>query len=708
MPKQSPRGGIAVVLVFVATLGLPVTAGQASAENDGSVLPSSPLPQTSVEQSDCGAVRGSTAGVSDASAAEAQNLFAEHFPCILHALAADPPDSEPNPDAIAAEQASSEPSTDFAVWPLPLRTVDESGHQSPVDLTLEVEGDGFKPASPLVDLTLPADLGHEVAIGDRGMAIDIGAIDPEAAEEAGAEPLAGEGRFYADAAPSTDVVLAPISSGLESVYQLRSPESPEHFEMEITLPDGASLEPGIDGGAQVVEEGETVASVYPPTAIDTSGDPVPATMTVNGDSLEIDVPHSDANIVYPIAVTATTGSFVSAIAAATTRVTPAMDQVADSPSELGHADSLGAQVVRGSVVWCNMDTDDDRGYKAPVLQKIVDYVYDAHTQSNLRTLVTLRTSAPAYARSVAQDSASCGSLTENGLLPTGEYSPNMAGAHDYGLAMKKVAWCLNGDPRCNDNLVGGGTVTMHGPMLDNGWVYGFEAGNETNTRLFWQNGTDHIFRADAQIYQAALESAVDAVHAYRSEIPVGSAGTSYGRANDNPWGSQAVDGTAYLDQVLSYGNPGADAYSIHPYGPDLHPNMVYSNGVRYNADVVFDSALTRQALLNRGYGYTDPIWITEVGMDADDNDDNDVTSSEEGQQFLDLYYTWWNSIRAICSSYNVPLASFWTFKDEKAYGITAKYFAGFAKITGGAVDYSKLAYYHFNGGQYFATNTCTG
>ncbi len=99
-------------------------------------------------------------------------------------------------------------------------------------------------------------------------------------------------------------------------------------------------------------------------------------------------------------------------------------------------------------------------------------------------------------------------------------------------------------------------------------------------------------------------------------------------------------------------------------------------------------------------------------MDADPsaNDTGNVTSNDEGQQFYDLYYTWENSIRAICSSDNVPLATFYTFKDPDTYGTGQKFYAGFAKIKPDhlTVDYSKAAYYFFNLEQYFTFNTCTG
>ena len=56
--------------------------------------------------------------------------------------------------------------------------------------------------------------------------------------------------------------------------------------------------------------------------------------------------------------------------------------------------------------------------------------------------------------------------------------------------MKKIAWCLNNDSRCDQDVenIRRGTVDTSERFLDEGWVRGFEAGNETNTETFWNDG----------------------------------------------------------------------------------------------------------------------------------------------------------------------------------------------------------------------------
>jgi hypothetical protein len=723
------RSGVGVVLAVAIWVALSLSMAQAAA--DGNVSGITAPVQSGVQAPDCpSSDSGSTAGYADPSASQAEQLFTHSFPCILDQLAADPPGAQTDAGA-----TGSTTSTDPLASVAPLRTSDGT----PVDLTLDHQGDGYVPANPLVDATLPDNLGHDVPVGDRGIAIDPGATEPGAAGAASAEPLGGEGLFYANAAPQTDVLLAPITPGLETVYQLRGTESPEHLQMGLKLPAGASLQSTFDGGAEVVEAGQPVATLYPPLATDANGNSVAATMAVGGDSLDIDVPHSDPGMAYPIAVTASAGSFVPAAAtvagsaAAATAVTPGIDGVDPAAAtqdgngtlttEGDQAAALGVQVVRYTRQWCDIERAPGV-YTAPAIQKVLDFVHSAHQASpSLKALVTLTTSAPNFASTYIHH-APCANASDGGSQASIAPSSGNANATDYGLTMKKLAQCLNASGQCNGNNDlncdsdpdpdPGCTVTTYGHMLDDNYVYGFEAGNEPNISAYWWNGTGKIQPADADIYWHALAAAASAVHAYSPGSLVGSAGLSYGSPDGKPWGddSGTVDGTTYLDRLLSDGNSGANAYSIHPYGPGLHPDMVTSNGIRVNNDVYQDTGWARALLISYGYGYAKPIWITEVGVDADQNDDDippDQVSSDEAQQANKLYDTWWNSIRAICSSDNVPLASFWTFKDAHPYMSGDKYYAGFAKIApGGAVDYTKVAYAFFDAGQFFSTNTCTG
>src|SRR6266511_5108419 len=326
-------------LVVAASVCLALGAGQAyaSAGADDPPLPPPPPPPPSSE-SGSEADAGSTSGYPDASQERAESLFTSGSSTTLDSLAQDPLDlSGEHPEylddhtavigpdggadfedrfaailsrdqhdldaaradigALLDDQASQgEASSQLVSSILPLRTVDD-GDKVPVDLSLEQQEGGYVPESPLVDLSLPATLDHEVTVGDQGIGIDVGATDP-----ATADPIGGDNLFYADAATDTDVVLAPLSTGLEALYQLRSPESPDRLEMTFSLPEGASLEPTDDGGAEIAKQGQTLASVSPTTAQDATGQPVPVSASVDGDALELSVPHDDPELAYPITV----------------------------------------------------------------------------------------------------------------------------------------------------------------------------------------------------------------------------------------------------------------------------------------------------------------------------------------------------------------------------------------------------------------------
>ncbi len=302
MPKQGGCARRALWALAASAAVLSVVAPEALAQSTTTATP----PMSSF-QDECGG-GGMAQGYPDATPAEAADLFTSSFPCLLDSLAAEPSDSSGSQASRAQDGGGGDALAGDAAQ-APLTTTDASGESVPVDLSLEPGGGGFQPVAPLVDLTLPANLGDQVSFGNQGIAIDAGATDPQQAATASAEPFAGgKGLFYADAAPATDVALAPISHGLEATYQLRAPESPEHLGIALSLPDGSSLQSEDSGGAWVVEGDKVLADFSPPLAFDAAGEPVEATLSVSGDSLDVDLPASDPSTTYPIAVTTTVTS----------------------------------------------------------------------------------------------------------------------------------------------------------------------------------------------------------------------------------------------------------------------------------------------------------------------------------------------------------------------------------------------------------------
>jgi hypothetical protein len=321
----------AALSTLAACLALAFGLGAAQADQ----LPDLPPPPAPSDADPGG--DGSAAGYPDATTNQAEQLFTSEFSNTVDSLTAAQPDLGPNPDflndhtaLVSAGQSPAElkdqieqilaqnqgdpeaarsqiqdlldaqnsGAPKLVSSTLPLRAPSDGGGQAPVDLSLDAQNGGYVPANPLVDLKLPDNATNDVAVGDQGIKVDLGAT-----ANSSADPITGgDNLFYHEAATDTDLVLVPLSVGFETLYQLRSPQSPEHLEMSFTLPAGASLEDASGDGAEIVKEGQTLGTVSAPSAVDAAGNPVAVSTSVSGDSLELDVHHQDPNVAYPINV----------------------------------------------------------------------------------------------------------------------------------------------------------------------------------------------------------------------------------------------------------------------------------------------------------------------------------------------------------------------------------------------------------------------
>lgn len=179
---------------------------------------------------------------------------------------------------------------------IPVRAENEQGDLEKIDLDLVQGAGGFAPANPLVDVLIPPKADEPVAVGEEGLAITTvgqGSIGTS---------LQGEDVYYPEIATDTDLLVAPTASGIELFDLLRSVESPELLPFELDLPVGATLHANGAGGADVVKDGETIAFVTPPSAIDAQGTQVATTLRVDGASIAVEVPHRKGDFAYPILV----------------------------------------------------------------------------------------------------------------------------------------------------------------------------------------------------------------------------------------------------------------------------------------------------------------------------------------------------------------------------------------------------------------------
>jgi RHS repeat-associated protein len=177
----------------------------------------------------------------------------------------------------------------------PLRAVDREGRKRPVDLELEATGDGFVPENAVADVEVPRDLADGIDVGEVS-------VVPAGAAEGQRSSAGGERVVYPNAELDTDVVVVPVASGVEVLWQLRSGRAPEELTLDLVLPEGAVAQKTAAGSVVITRDGETVSSVTAPIATDAQGSDVPVTMSLQGDRLIVSLAHRAADVAYPILV----------------------------------------------------------------------------------------------------------------------------------------------------------------------------------------------------------------------------------------------------------------------------------------------------------------------------------------------------------------------------------------------------------------------
>jgi hypothetical protein len=181
---------------------------------------------------------------------------------------------------------------------LPLRDEDGGGGKEVVDLDLVPAGDGdLEPSNPLVQLTIPSELGDGIALPESSIHLTLEGAPAERVPSV----IDGGAAFFPNVAQDSDFTVVPTPTGVETFSHLRTPDAPLSQTYDLTLPAGAVLEERPDGGAKVTRDGAIMAVVQAPTAIDAAGASVPVSLAVNGDSLTVtSAPGPDS--AYPILV----------------------------------------------------------------------------------------------------------------------------------------------------------------------------------------------------------------------------------------------------------------------------------------------------------------------------------------------------------------------------------------------------------------------
>ena len=241
----------------------------------------------------------------DLSPAEAEQLLMTKFADVLASLNNDPSRylsdaTLERPLGDTAAQVTSDGKTSVMEGVLPVRVENAEGDLSKVDLGLEETGEGLVPANPLVDVTIASSAEEGVEVGDEGLR-----ISQAGADDSTARPLGDKNVFFGEVeeGTDTDLLVSPISGGVELFNMLRSVDSPETLRFHMDMPQGAELRPTPSGGAEVAgEDGSMLAEVAAPRAVDAQGRLVPVTLAVDGDALVLSLNHREEEVAYPLLV----------------------------------------------------------------------------------------------------------------------------------------------------------------------------------------------------------------------------------------------------------------------------------------------------------------------------------------------------------------------------------------------------------------------
>ncbi len=185
----------------------------------------------------------------------------------------------------------------------PLAVEASPGQRVPVELGLVEAGGVFEPRTPVVGVRIPKRLGEGVQLAGTG--VSLTPVDASGSALGGSEGVVdGVSVIYGNTQTDADTAIKPTTLGFEADTLLRSVESPQQISFRVGVPEGASLvaAPNGSGAVRVMDEGQAIASIRPPSAVDAAGARVPVSVTVSGDTLVLSVEDPPGEYQYPIEV----------------------------------------------------------------------------------------------------------------------------------------------------------------------------------------------------------------------------------------------------------------------------------------------------------------------------------------------------------------------------------------------------------------------
>lgn len=169
---------------------------------------------------------------------------------------------------------------------------------APVDLSLVDVGDAYVPVEAVVPVAFDKHLAGGIDFrGSRMTVAAHGTQNPTGV-------LTSNRVFFASSSTDTDTVEQAIPFGAEFNSQLRAPDSPEDLRFDFTFGADTQLVITHDAGysAYVQHGAEVIARIPAVVARDAAGVPVPASVTVEGSTLVVHVPHRAGAYQYPVLV----------------------------------------------------------------------------------------------------------------------------------------------------------------------------------------------------------------------------------------------------------------------------------------------------------------------------------------------------------------------------------------------------------------------
>jgi streptogramin lyase len=186
-----------------------------------------------------------------------------------------------------------------STWPLAKRGA--NGQLAPIDLTLKASGGGYSPARSSVSVHIPSQLSRGVSTPQNS--VTLTPIDSQGRALTGRGAVEHSSVIYANTQQASDTVVKPTPTGFQMDEMLRSLDSPQQMIFKVDAPSGATLaQDPVSGFVHVLAGGTTLATILPPGAKDAAGTTVPASMSVTGDMVTVNVGHKAGSYLYPIDV----------------------------------------------------------------------------------------------------------------------------------------------------------------------------------------------------------------------------------------------------------------------------------------------------------------------------------------------------------------------------------------------------------------------